>query len=203
MTPVERRILRAYDGLAALLREPGLAPHGDGEPEGGGLRRSGSASLRPRAAGRARTTTSPCDRRPSTRVRPTSRSNPTGLAKPVGYAHGVVAAPGRTLYLGGPGGLGRGLALPAPARPRRADGPRAPEPRRRAHRGGRRARARGLDAGLRRAPPTPGVRTRARSARSGARRMGRWYPAMALLEVRRLYEPESLVEIEGIAVIPG
>lgn len=26
MTPVERRILRAYDGLAALLREPGLAP---------------------------------------------------------------------------------------------------------------------------------------------------------------------------------
>ncbi len=26
MTPVERRILRAYDGLAALLREPGLSP---------------------------------------------------------------------------------------------------------------------------------------------------------------------------------
>ncbi len=26
MTPVERKILRAYDGLAALLREPGLAP---------------------------------------------------------------------------------------------------------------------------------------------------------------------------------
>ena len=26
MTPVERKILRAYDGLAALLREPGLSP---------------------------------------------------------------------------------------------------------------------------------------------------------------------------------
>jgi hypothetical protein len=26
MTPVERKILRAYDGLLALLREEGLAP---------------------------------------------------------------------------------------------------------------------------------------------------------------------------------
>jgi enamine deaminase RidA (YjgF/YER057c/UK114 family) len=34
------------------------------------------------------------------------------------------------------------------------------------------------------------------------RRMGRWYPAMALFEVKRHYEPEALVEIEGTAVIP-
>jgi hypothetical protein len=32
--------------------------------------------------------------------------------------------------------------------------------------------------------------------------MGRWYPAMALFEVSRLYEPQALVEIEGLAVLP-
>jgi enamine deaminase RidA (YjgF/YER057c/UK114 family) len=34
-------------------------------------------------------------------------------------------------------------------------------------------------------------------------RMGRWFPAMALVEVSRLFEPEALVEIEGTAVLPG
>ena len=32
--------------------------------------------------------------------------------------------------------------------------------------------------------------------------MGRHYPAMALVEVRRLVEPEALVEIEATAVVP-
>src|ERR1041384_8075676 len=45
---------------------------------------------------------------------------------------------------------------------------------------------------------------RARMAEIGARwraQMGRHFPAMVLVEVRRLLEDEALVEIEGIAVI--
>jgi enamine deaminase RidA (YjgF/YER057c/UK114 family) len=33
--------------------------------------------------------------------------------------------------------------------------------------------------------------------------MGRHYPAMALVEVRRLVEPQALVEIEATAVVPS
>ncbi len=34
-------------------------------------------------------------------------------------------------------------------------------------------------------------------------RMGRHYPAMALVEVRSLVDPEALVEIEATAILPG
>jgi enamine deaminase RidA (YjgF/YER057c/UK114 family) len=33
--------------------------------------------------------------------------------------------------------------------------------------------------------------------------MGRHYPAMALVEVRRLVEPKALLEIEATAVLPA
>jgi len=44
----------------------------------------------------------------------------------------------------------------------------------------------------------------ARSALGAAYRevMGKHYPAMALVEVRRLVEPDALVEIEATAVVP-
>jgi enamine deaminase RidA (YjgF/YER057c/UK114 family) len=32
-------------------------------------------------------------------------------------------------------------------------------------------------------------------------RMGRWFPAMVLVQVAALYEPEALVEIEGVAAL--
>lgn len=35
------------------------------------------------------------------------------------------------------------------------------------------------------------------------RRMGRHYPAMSLVEVKRLIEPQATVEIEATAVLPG
>ena len=128
--------------------------------------------------------------------------NPTGLAKPVGYAHGVVAAPGRTLYLGGQVGWDADSRFPHPhdlvaqtdlalqnvvAVLAAAGG--APE-----HVVSMRVYVLSADA----------WRANARAiGEVWRRRMGRWYPAMALLEVRRLYEPESLVELEGIAVVPG
>jgi enamine deaminase RidA (YjgF/YER057c/UK114 family) len=35
------------------------------------------------------------------------------------------------------------------------------------------------------------------------RHFGRWYPAMALIGVSALYEPESRVELMGVAVLDG
>ncbi len=127
--------------------------------------------------------------------------NPTALAKPVGYAHGVLAAPGRTLYLGGQVGWDAEGNFKTPfdlvqqvdqalsnlvVVLRAAGG--APE-----HVTSLRVYVLSADA----------WRANARSIGAVWKtHMGRWFPAMALLEVKRLYEPEALVEIEGTAVVP-
>jgi enamine deaminase RidA (YjgF/YER057c/UK114 family) len=126
---------------------------------------------------------------------------PASLAKPLGYAHGVLAAPGRLLFLGGQVGWDRDGRFPHPTDlVRQVD-----------------LALENLVAVLREAGGEPShvtsLRVYVRSAeawRASARaigevwrlRMGRWYPAMALLEVARLYEEEALVEIEGTAVVP-
>jgi enamine deaminase RidA (YjgF/YER057c/UK114 family) len=127
--------------------------------------------------------------------------NPASLAKPLGYAHAVESAPGRLLFLGGQVGWDRDGRFEAPHDlVRQVD--RALE---------------NLVAVLEEAGGTPAHVTslrvyvlsadawRANAKAIGEvwrRRMGRWFPAMALLEVSRLYEPEALVEIEGTAVLP-
>jgi len=127
--------------------------------------------------------------------------NPAGLAKPVGYAHGVLAAPGRLLFLGGQVGWDREGRFPHPHDlARQTD-----------------LALENLVTVLREAGGGPehvtSLRVYVLSAQAwrdqakeiGAAwraRMGRWYPAMALFEVRRLYEPEALVEVEGTAVVP-
>ena len=124
---------------------------------------------------------------------------PASLAAPAGYAHGVLAKPGRTLYLAGQVGwdakgvFARGLV---------AQVDRALQ---------------NLCAVVKEAGGTPehlvsmrvyvlsGVAWRASSKEIGAawrERIGRWFPAMSLVVVAGLYEPEALVEIEGVAVIP-
>ena len=127
--------------------------------------------------------------------------NPDALAKPVGYAHAVLAAPGRTLYLGGqvcwdregrfahPHDLVKQVdqALSNLVEVLRASGA-TPE-----HVTTLRVYVLSAEA----------WRTHAKEIGTvWKRHMGRWFPAMALFEVKRLYEPESLVEIEGTAVIP-
>jgi enamine deaminase RidA (YjgF/YER057c/UK114 family) len=127
---------------------------------------------------------------------------PATLAKPVGYAHGVLASPGRTLFLGGQVGWDANGAFRTPidlvaqvdqalanlvAVLHAAGG--APE-----HVTSLRVYVLSADAWRTHATEIGTV---------WKRHMGRWFPAMALLEVRRLYELEALVEIEGTAVIPG
>jgi enamine deaminase RidA (YjgF/YER057c/UK114 family) len=126
--------------------------------------------------------------------------NPETLGAPVGYAHALVAAPGRLVFLGGQvahdaEGVCRGRTLPEQF-------------------------ARALDnvvAALAAAGGRPehlvsvqifttdmaGYRAAARELGEIYRRaVGRHYPAMALVGVKELFDPDALVELVCTAVVP-
>lgn len=127
--------------------------------------------------------------------------NPASLARPIGYAHGVLATKGRLLFLGGQVGWDKDGRFPYPH-----DLVKQAEHAMEC-----------LVAVLKEAGGKPEHVTQLRvyvlSAKAWRehskaigeawrRHFGRWYPAMALFEVKALYEPDSLVELEGMAVIP-
>jgi enamine deaminase RidA (YjgF/YER057c/UK114 family) len=116
-----------------------------------------------------------------------------GLAEPIGYAHAVVAAPGRTVYLGGQIGAGETVVDQFDAA------------------------AANLVAALRAAGGEPddlvslviyvtdigAYRDSLRDLGEVWRRhFGRRYPALALVGVSALLEPEARVELMGVAVVP-
>jgi enamine deaminase RidA (YjgF/YER057c/UK114 family) len=116
-----------------------------------------------------------------------------GLPEPVGYAHAVAAAPGRTVYLGGQVGAGATVVDQFDAA------------------------AANLLAALRAAGgkaddlvslvvyATDLGEYRASRRELGdvwQRHFGRRYPALALIGVSALYDPEAQVELMGVAVVP-
>ena len=118
--------------------------------------------------------------------------NPPELPEPVGYAHAVVAAPGRTVYLGGQTGAGATVAEQFDSA------------------------AASLVAALRAAGGEPDDLVslvvystdvdeyRAALEELGEvwrRHFGRRYPAMALVGVSALADPEARVELMGVAVV--
>ena len=118
---------------------------------------------------------------------------PPGLPEPVGFAHAVVAAPGRAVYLGGQTGAGETVAAQFEAA------------------------AESLLAALRAAGGKPDDLVslvvyatdldeyRASLGELGEvwrRHFGRRSPAMALVGVSALFDPEARVELMGIAVLP-
>jgi enamine deaminase RidA (YjgF/YER057c/UK114 family) len=111
--------------------------------------------------------------------------NPEGLAPPVGFAHAVVAAPGRTVYLGGQAAQGPDGAI---AGATLADAGGAPGHLVSLH-----------------VYTTDAAAYRAALAELGAayrRHLGRHYVATALFEVAGLLDPAAQVELVGIAVVP-
>lgn len=127
------------------------------------------------------------------------RVDPPSLPPPKGYSNGVLAARGRTLYLAGQVGWDRderfavGLAaqvdraLENLVAVLRAAGA-APE-----HLVSMRIYTRSVEA----------WRAEAKAVGEAWRKhLGRWYPAMTLVEVARLYDAPALVEIESVAVVP-
>jgi enamine deaminase RidA (YjgF/YER057c/UK114 family) len=127
--------------------------------------------------------------------------NPESLAPPSGFAHAVVAAPGRTVYLGGQVASdlrGRVIGDTVTAQFEVA--------------------AANVAKALRAAGAEPGhlvslhifvtdveaYRTSASSIGAAYRsHFGTHYPAMALFGVARLFDPDALVELVGVAVIPA
>ena len=116
-----------------------------------------------------------------------------GLPEPVGYAHAVVAAPGRTVYLGGQIGAGKTVVEQFDAA------------------------AANLVAALRAAGGEPDdlvslvvYATELDEYRASlndlgevwCHHFGRRYPAMALVGVSALLDPLARVELMGVAVVP-
>jgi enamine deaminase RidA (YjgF/YER057c/UK114 family) len=112
--------------------------------------------------------------------------NPEGLAPPVGFAHAVVAAPGRTVYLGGQAAQGADGQIVGTTLIEQFD------------------RAAGnLAAALAAAGGAPEhlVSLHVYTTEVAAYR-GRHYVATALFEVAGLFDPAAKVELVGIAVVP-
>lgn len=131
---------------------------------------------------------------------PHRRIDPPSLPPPKGYSNGVLAAPGRTLYLAGQVGWDRDERF-AEGLPAQVD-----------------QALRNLVAVLTAAGGRPehlvSMRIYTRSVEAWRaegkaigeawrRHLGRWYPSMTLIEVPRLYDAPALVEIESVAVVPA
>jgi enamine deaminase RidA (YjgF/YER057c/UK114 family) len=127
--------------------------------------------------------------------------NPPGLPPAVGFAHAVVAAPGRTVYLGGQIGCGPDGTVEAATLPEQYD----------------LALSNAVTA-LRAVGGQPehlvsmtiyttdvrGYRASLRELGAAHRRhLGRHYPATALFEVTGLFDPKALVELVCVAVVPA
>ena len=123
------------------------------------------------------------------------------LAEPVGFAHAVVAGPGRTVYLGGQTAQGQDGAIVGTTLAEQFD-----------------VAAGNVAAALKAAGSSPDqlvsliiyttavAEYRASMAELGPvwrKHFGRHYPAVALLGVAELFDPEAKVELVGTAVIPG
>ena len=124
-----------------------------------------------------------------------------GLAAPVGFAHAVVAAPGRTVYLGGQTAQDQDGAIVGTTMVEQFD-----------------VAARNVVTALTAAGATPDqlvslviyttdVRAyKASLPELGAvwrKHFGRRYPAVALLGVAALFDEDAMVELVGTAVIPA
>ncbi|MGQ0669385.1 MAG: RidA family protein [Actinomycetota bacterium] len=127
--------------------------------------------------------------------------NPEGLAPARGFSHAVIAARGRTVYLGGqtahgPDGELRGGSIVEQFDAAAANVVTALEAA-----GARPEHLASMqifvtDAGAYRG-------SLGEIGEAWRRHFGRHYPAMALFEVSGLFDPEARVELVGIAVIPA
>jgi enamine deaminase RidA (YjgF/YER057c/UK114 family) len=126
--------------------------------------------------------------------------NPEGLPPARGFSHAVIAAPGRTVYLGGQTAHRADGSIEGMTTAEQFD--RAAANLVRALEG---AGARPEDLVSVQIFVTDADEYRSSLERIGQiwrERLGRRYPAMALFEVAGLFDPAARVELVGIAVIP-
>jgi enamine deaminase RidA (YjgF/YER057c/UK114 family) len=126
--------------------------------------------------------------------------NPPSLADPVGFAHAVVAAPGRTIWLGGQTGHDADGNLRGATLVEQFD--------RAAENVAEALRAAGATVDQLVSMQlfvTDAAEYRASLSQLGdvwLRWFGRHYPAVALFEVSGLFDPAAVIEIMAVAVVP-
>ncbi len=126
--------------------------------------------------------------------------NPAHLSPPTGFAHAVVAAPGRTVHLGGQTALDGEGRIVGETIVEQFDQAAANVVAALAAAGGRPEHLVSLQVF---ATDLAGYKAALRDLAAVYRRhFGYHYPAMALIGVSELFDPEALVELMGIAVIP-
>lgn len=126
--------------------------------------------------------------------------NPPELVKPVGFAHAVLAAPGRTVYLGGQAAIGPDGAVLGTTIVEQFDVAAGNLVTALAGAGGRPEHLVSLQVFV-----TDVDAYKAALSELGdvwRRHFGRRYPAMALLGVDALFDPAAMVELVGVAVVP-
>jgi enamine deaminase RidA (YjgF/YER057c/UK114 family) len=126
--------------------------------------------------------------------------NPEGLAPPVGFAHAVVAAPGRTVYLGGQAAQGPDGRIVGTTLAEQFEVAAANLVAALAAAGGAPQHLVSLHVYT-----TEAAVYRAALGELGAvyrRHLGRHYVATALFEVAGLFDPAAKVELVGVAVVP-
>lgn len=126
--------------------------------------------------------------------------NPPELAKPVGFAHAVIAAPGRTVYLGGQTAQNPSGAIVGTTVVAQFDVAAGNVVTALAAAGGAPEHLVSLliyvtDVAAYRA-------ALAELAPVYRRHFGQHYPAIALLGVAELFDPDALLELVGTAVMP-
>ncbi len=122
------------------------------------------------------------------------------LAEPVGYAHAVIAAPGRTVYLGGQTALGPDGAIVGGTLVEQFDVAAGNVMTALRAAGGRAEDLVSLQVFV---TDVDAYKSSLRELGVSYRRhFGRHYPAMALLGVTALFDPEAIVELMGVAVLP-
>jgi enamine deaminase RidA (YjgF/YER057c/UK114 family) len=126
--------------------------------------------------------------------------NPETLAPPVGFSHAVAAAPGRTVYLGGQTGHRKDGTLAEGSVLEQFDQALANVVAALAAAGGRPEHLVSMQILV-----TDAAEYRASLKALGRvwrRHLGRHYPAIALVGATELLDPEAMVELVCVAVIP-
>jgi enamine deaminase RidA (YjgF/YER057c/UK114 family) len=126
--------------------------------------------------------------------------NPSSLAKPVGFAHAVVAAPGRTVYLGGQTAQNAAGEIVGGTIAEQFDVAAGNVITALTAAGGKPEHLVSLMIYV---TDVPAYRAAlAELAPVYRRHFGQHYPAIALLGVAELFDPAALLELVGIAVVP-
>jgi enamine deaminase RidA (YjgF/YER057c/UK114 family) len=126
--------------------------------------------------------------------------NPEGMAPPVGFAHAVVAAPGRTVYLGGQAAQGPDGTIVGATLAEQFEVAAANLVAALAAAGGGPEHLVSLHVYTTEAAGYRAVLSEL--AASYQRHLGRHYVATALFEVAGLFDPAAKVELVGVAVVP-